>query len=347
MQYEPFSLDLRSPLSTAAGAISRRDGFLVRVERGGVVGLGEATPLPGWTESHEDCVAALAAGRRPESILGELDDAGRPSHPAARHGVELPVADAAARAVDESLAAFLADRDPPETVPVNATVGDGSVDATAEATREAVDEGFGAIKVKVGARDPDVDEARLRAVRDAAGDGVELRADANGAWDVGTAIRLIDVAADLDFAYVEQPLGASEVEAHADLRGRGVEIALDESVAALGPERIFDADAADVVVCKPMALGGPIRTLDVARRASQRGVKSVVTTTIDAVVARAGAVHVAAALPDRTACGLATGSMLADDLAPDPAPVEDGRIHVPEGPGLAGDAFAALRDPSG
>ena len=83
-----------------------------------------------------------------------------------------------------------------------------------------------------------------------------------------------------------------------------------------------------------------------ARRASQRGVESVVTTTIDAVVARTGAVHVAAALPGRTACGLATGPMLADDLAPDPAPIEDGQMCVPTGPGLAGDAFESLRDSS-
>ena len=58
------------------------------------------------------------------------------------------------------------------------------------------------------------------------------------------------------------------------------------------------------------------------------------TTTVDAVVARVGAVHVAAAIPDVPACGLATGSMLASDLAPDPAPVADGSVSVPEGPGL-------------
>jgi steroid 5-alpha reductase family enzyme len=61
MELEPFSLELRSPLSTAAGSIGRREGFLVRVEREGFVGIGEATPLPGWTESYEECADALAA----------------------------------------------------------------------------------------------------------------------------------------------------------------------------------------------------------------------------------------------------------------------------------------------
>jgi o-succinylbenzoate synthase len=345
METEPFSLDLRSPLSTASGPISRREGFLVRVERDGVVGLGEATPLPGWTESYAECEDALSGMRGPESLPSETGEAGRPRRPAARHGVELAVAAAEARAAEESLATFLSDGAPADTVAVNATVGDGSVDATAGATREAVEEGFSTVKVKVGARDPDVDATRLRAVREAAGDDVDLRADANGAWDAETARRMLDVAAELDFSYVEQPLPSADVEGHADLRGRGVGVALDESLATAGPARVLAADAADALVCKPMALGGPIRTLDVARQASERGVDVVVTTTIDAVIARVGAVHVAAALPDVPACGLATGAMLADDLAPDPAPVEGGRIRVPAGPGLAGDAFSALRQP--
>ena len=347
MRYEPFSLRLASPLDTAAGRIDRREGFLVRIDRDGVVGVGEATPLAGWTESYEACEAALAEvvsevhEQEMKTAAAELSAEARP---AARHGLELAAVDAEARAAGESLATYLAADSPATSVPVNATVGDGTVEETAAATREAIDEGYYAVKVKVGARTPDEDEERIRAVRDVAGENVELRADANGAWTASTARRMLGVAADLDFAYVEQPLPADDVSGHAELRGRGVDVALDESLAATGPDEILDAGAADVLVCKPMALGGPRRTLDVARRAARRGVDTVVTTTIDAVVARVGALHVAAALPDVRACGLATGSLLADDIGPDPAPVEGGAMSVPVAPGLAGEAFETLRE---
>ncbi|RLM88298.1 o-succinylbenzoate synthase [Halobellus sp. Atlit-38R] len=346
MRYEPFSLRLASPLDTAAGRIERRDGFLVRVERDGVDGVGEATPLPGWTESYEACDAALAevVSEAPEAeVETAAAELSAEARPAARHGLGLATVDAEARAVGESLATYLAADSPATSVPVNATVGDGTVAETAAATREAVEDGYPAVKVKVGARTPEEDEARLRAARDVAGEHVELRADANGAWTASTARRMLGVAADLDFAYVEQPLPAADIGGHAELRGRGVDVALDESLAAVGPDGILDAGAADVLVCKPMALGGPRRTLDVARRAARRGVDTVVTTTIDAVVARVGALHVAAALPDVRACGLATGSLLADDVGPDPAPVEDGAMSVPTGPGLAGETFETLR----
>ena len=342
IRYDPFGLRLSAPLATAAGRIEERRGFVVRAEHDGRRGVGEAAPLPGWTEPCDDCEAALAgvSGATDATDPVAAVDA---AAPAARHGVELAVTDARARAAGESLAAWLADGSAAESVPVNATVGDAPAAATAEATREAVDAGYGTVKLKVGARDPDADAARLRAARDAAGDGVDLRADANGAWDAETAARLVDVAADLGFAYVEQPRPATDLAGHADLRGRGVDIAADESVAAEGVDAVLDAGAADVIVCKPMALGGPVRTCEVARRAAEHGVGTVVTTTIDGVVARTAAVHVAAALPDTPACGLATGDRLATDLAADPAPVVDGRLAVPSGPGLAGAEFDRLR----
>jgi L-alanine-DL-glutamate epimerase-like enolase superfamily enzyme len=86
-----------------------------------------------------------------------------------------------------------------------------------------------------------------------------------------------------------------------------------------------------------MALGGPGRARTAARLALEAGVTPVVTTTIDGALARAVAVHVAAAIPSVPACGLATGDRLAEDLLDDdPAPVAAGQIEVPSDAGAAG-----------
>lgn len=333
----PFALDLARPLATARGEIATRRGLLVAVRRDGDRGIGEASPLPGWTEPLDACRAALDGAAATPAALDRLDDA-----PAARHGLSLALRDADARAAGRSLADALADGDPSERVPVNATVGDGAAESTASAARAAVASGFDCVKVKVGAGDLARDVERLRAVREAVGSTVALRADANGAWDRGTAARALDVFADLGLAYVEQPLAATDLAGHRDLRGRGVGVALDESVARLGVDAALDADAADVLVLKPMALGGPARTVDAARRARRAGVEPVVSTTVDAAVARAAAVHVAAAVTDVAPCGLATGDRLTRDLVPDPVSVEGGDMRVPDGPGIAGGAFDDL-----
>jgi o-succinylbenzoate synthase len=339
----PFEAPLWTPLSTAGGSIDRRRGFVVRGRVDGVAGVGEATPLPGWTESVDACRRALDLVDDLGAALsaGVLDDA-----PAARHAVSLALFDARAKAADESLARFLAGAraSVAETVPVNATVGDAGVTETADAAREAADGGYDCVKLKVGVRPVETDVERVTAARDAA-PGVDLRVDANGAWSRTEAERFAEHVASrgVSLDYVEQPLPADELGEHAALRASThLRVAVDETLASTPLEEVIEAAAADVLVLKPMALGGPARTLALAELAEEAGVESVVTTTIDAVVARTGALHVAAALGDPPACGLATGSMLARDLAADPAPVVDGRMAVPGGPGLAGDAFATL-----
>jgi o-succinylbenzoate synthase len=334
MELEAFSLELRSPLATAKGSLTHREGFLVSIEYDGHHGVGEATPLPGWTESHGECRTALA---RAADIAEELDwgiALAKTEAPAARHGLSLALAEARARRVEKPLYRNLNDDRLVRSVPVNATVGDKPLAKTVEAATAAVGEGFDALKLKVGARPVEEDIERLRAVREAVGEGVELRADANGAWTLDEAERAFDALAAVGIAYVEQPLPAEELVGHTKLRGGPVDVALDEALTEYGVDEILSELAADVLVIKPMVVGGIDRARDIATTAREVGVDPVFSTTVDAVVARTGAVHLAASLPDVRASGLATASLLAEDLSADPAPVTDGTVEVPQGKGL-------------
>ncbi|MDG5759415.1 o-succinylbenzoate synthase [Natronococcus sp. A-GB1] len=336
LEYRSFSLSLVEPLETASGAIESRDGFLVRVTRtdDDAVGYGEATPLPGWTESLADCEAALeraqtALDSDEDDVLEAVDEA-----VAARYGVSLALADLEASSESTPLYRYYSPDALVARVPVNATVGDGSTEDTVAAARDAVERGFGCCKLKVGRRSVDADVERMRRVREAVGPEIELRADANGVWDYEEALEAIEAFDDLEVSLVEQPLPAGALEGHADLRGRGVGIGLDEGLLEHGVDAICEAQAADAVVLKPMALGGLDVAQQVATWVDQLGVTPLVTTTIDGVVARAGAVHLAASLPDPPACGLATGDLLAEDLGRDPVLFENGAAVVPQAKGL-------------
>ena len=339
MEIEPFSVALDPPLGTTHGTMRERRGFLVRIEYSGIEGIGEATPLGGWTESKKECRRALD---RAATVAAELDwgvALRKLDAPAARHGLALALADARARAAETPLYHTLGSETDTassvERVPVSATIGAKTTpEETATQAREAVSAGFGCLKLAVGTHNVESDIERARAVRDAVGDGVTLRVDAGGAWTRQDARRAVDALAALGVAYIEQPLPTVDLAKTADLRNRGVDIALDESLAAHDVETVLDADAADVLVLKPMVVGGPDLTAQAARHCRAADVEPVVSTTVDAVVARTGAVHAAASIPDVGPCGLATGDRVVRDLAPDPAPVEDGAIHVPQEPGL-------------
>jgi o-succinylbenzoate synthase len=336
MDVQPFAVHLTPPLDTARGQLRERRGFLVSIEHGDQTGVGEATPLPGWTESYEECENALD---RAATLAEELDwgiALRKLDAPAARHGVALALADARAKRQEKPLYRSLGREELVETVPVNATIGTEASDPeeVASLAQDAVEAGYECLKLKVGANGVEEDIERVRAVRNAVGEGVELRADANGAWTPTEAERAFEGLAALDVAYVEQPLPTAELSAHQRLRDSPVGVALDESLAAYDVGHIIENGAADVLVLKPMVVGGPDQVVEAARQCREAGIQPVVSTTFDAVVARTAAVHAAATIPEVAACGLATADRLRTDLAADPAPVSGGQITVPQTPGV-------------
>lgn len=328
-----FDLALRTPFETSGGQIERRDGWVLRV---GIDphGLGEATPLPGFTESADACdsalssaVSALEADDTPGALLAVSD------RPAARHGVATALLDRRAKLNDRPLYRELGGEQTVPSIPVHATVGDADAERTVEKARAAYRDGFRTIKLKVGVGGLERDIERVSAVRSTLGDDVDIRVDANGAWEFQTARRAIDRLAEYHVTMMEQPLAPPALTDHRRLRGR-IPIALDESLLARSVEAVIDSEAADVLVLKPMALGGPDVARGIAVRARRAGIDTIVSNTIDAAIARTAAVHLAASLPDRSVSGLATAGLLESDVAQDPAPVSDGRMRVPDEPGL-------------
>ncbi len=201
-----------------------------------------------------------------------------------------------------------------ESIPVNVTVP--AVDP--ETAHGIVTRG-GCTTAKVKVAEPGQsladDEARLEAVRDALGPDGSVRVDANGGWDVDTAIDSIialDRAAG-GLEYAEQPCAAVEDLA----RGRrrvDVPIAADESIRrAADPYRVRDLEAADIAVLKVQPLGGVRACL---RIAEDIGLPVVVSSALETSVGIAAGIALAAALPDLPyACGLATVQLLTDDVA--------------------------------
>ncbi len=215
-----------------------------------------------------------------------------------------------------------------DRVPVNVTVPAVGPERAAEVVRAS--RGCRTAKVKVaepGQTEGD-DLARVEAVRDALGPGGRVRVDANGGWDVDTAVRLsrlLDKAAG-GLEYVEQP--CRTVEELAAVRRRvDVPVAADESIRrAEDPLRVARLGAADVAVLKVQPLRGVTSCL---RIAEDIGLPVVVSSALETSVGLAAGVALAAALPELPyACGLATTQLLTADVTAEPFAVVDGELPV-------------------
>jgi o-succinylbenzoate synthase len=215
-------------------------------------------------------------------------------------------------------------------IPVNATVPAVPAGRVPEVLAR-----FGrvdAVKVKVAERGQTLDDdaARLDAVRAALPDAA-VRVDANGGWDVPTAVEALTRLSAVGLEYAEQPVptieGLAEVRRSLQAAGTPVLIAADESVRKESdPLRVARAGAADLIVVKVAPLGGVRRALDIV---AQAGLPAVVSSALDTSVGIRAGLALAASLPELPyACGLGTVSLFESDVTLDPLVADDGVIRL-------------------
>ncbi|HYO65212.1 MAG TPA: enolase C-terminal domain-like protein [Archangium sp.] len=221
---------------------------------------------------------------------------------------------------------------------VNALLGATSPEALAEEARRAVAEGYETLKLKVAGRPLREDIARLSAVRKAVGTTIRLRVDANGAWTEPEARAALEALSDYGLELCEQPVAPENTEALARLGEHSpCPLAADESLSLPKSTQYLlnHPGTVKILVLKPMVLGGLLPTLRLAREAASRGMDAYVTSSLDGVIARAGAAHLAAALPSgRYASGLGVGDLFKDEPGNHPFRPVRGRIQLPRTPGL-------------
>lgn len=301
----PYALPFARPVETARGRFTHRRGWLVAVDdTDGRRGWGDAAPWPGFASSDESVCEAI--GRLTADGFALLHQTIDPSHPLGlrslvsalglpvevAHAVELALLDLIGQARGCAIAQLIAPGG-----------GDGDGLAAEVACHALVsdraDPTARALKLKVGARSLDDDEARLAHLRASAPPGTVLRVDAGGAYDPVTAREAMRRFARYEVALIEQPVAVGQLDELAELRALGaslgMRVAADEELASGTPiDRILEV--VDAVVLKPMFLGGLITARDHAARARAAGAEVVVTNALESAVGRAGAIHLASAV---------------------------------------------------
>jgi L-alanine-DL-glutamate epimerase-like enolase superfamily enzyme len=158
-------------------------------------------------------------------------------------------------------------------VPCYVTCGLPSMDRDqlASVAKHWVKQGFGGVKTVVGviARDrvdefPNVTEAlredahRVKAVRDAVGDEIEIAIDINCELDAAQALVLVRMCAPYDVAFVEEPVADNDPRRMADFRKHaGMRVAAGQSMGGLARFReLLEQEAVDILQPNVVNCGG-------------------------------------------------------------------------------------------
>jgi len=211
------------------------------------------------------------------------------------------------------------------SIPVNGTIPDTNDKKIIE-DLVASYPGVMTYKVKVGANLSE-DIVRLARIR-SLGRKVNIRIDVNGLWSVKEALTNLYAFYENvgPFEYVEQP--CATLDEMRELKSKihiPLKIAADEVIRkAEDPFAIDLKDAADIVMLKVQPLGGITRSLAIAEH---HGLPAVVSSALESAVGINYGAELAASLKELNFdCGLATGALMAKNVAEQP--IVDGSIAV-------------------
>lgn len=217
-----------------------------------------------------------------------------------------------------------------------ATAGEPDHQRMLDAAADAVQRGFGALKMAIGLG-ADHDVASVAAVRSHVGPQIEVYADAAGNYDVATSIRVGRELERLGVGFFEAPLPHEHVDGYAEVaRALAIPIANDVITNRYQALRYLRVGGLDVVQPDVCRMGGLTEVRRIAILADAFGVACTPHVSIGSAIHFVASFHAAAAMPNLIRHEYWMGeNPLGDTLLERPAlELEDGCVRVPDGPGL-------------
>jgi muconate cycloisomerase len=326
-----------------------RPAVIVKITAdGGTVGWGQSIPLPQWSyETLEtatvvlrDYYAPVLIGRDPTDIAGahaEMDKAVAPGFstgmPIGRAGIDLALHDLTGKLQKKSLAQLWG-KPAGGPITLSWTVNVSRLDEAAPLAAEGKKRGYRHFNIKV-APDVSFDVELAKTVRRLAPEAF-LWADANGGYDLDTAIQAARRLADAGVDVLESPLRPNRISGYQAIKKLGaLPVLMDEGV--ISPtdlEEFIKLGMLDGVAMKPARCGGLLscrRQIEICTGLNLMWLGSGLT---DPDISLAASLCLYGAYGLKKPAALNGPQFLVGDVLKKPLRTADGSAYVPEGPGL-------------
>jgi len=328
----------------------------------GTFGYGEAPHMVGHSQlgetphtvrvvlRHKLIPAILAKDPMSQEGLGMALDRAVPGNRRAKGAIVMAAYDLAGKALNTPVYNLLGGK-VRGSIPLSWSLPIVDIKTAVEEGVRMVERGWRILKVKVGRPNADEDVEMVRALREAVGDGISIRADANQAYDLKTALRVLRKMEPYRVDFMEQPVHRDDLEGMSEVaRQSGIPIMADE--AAKSPEDlavIAQKRAADYVSIYVIGPGGLTASKKMAAIAEANRMRGYVGGALESVIGASAGLHLAASSPAiDLGCEMGGQYLLHDDFGKGPLPMKEGALVVPDGPGLGLDLdeskFAKYRE---
>jgi L-alanine-DL-glutamate epimerase-like enolase superfamily enzyme len=343
-----YRLDIakKQPFRFSLGMVEQTENILVRVySSDGLYGTGEGAPLwpiTGETQSiafeSAKVLGRLWVGENPYAIEDRIAEINRfmPYNTTAKSAMDMALYDLLAKRAGLPLYALLGGEN--RSFHTDETIGLDEPRAMAQEAADIVGRGFPAIKVKLGTNRAD-DLARIQAIREAVGDEVLLRIDANQGWDPVTAVQILQDLAPYSIQYCEEPVACWNKDALRRVRDKSpIPIMADESVFDHHDAfHLASAGACDYFNIKLAKSGGIHTALKINAVAESAGMHCMVGCMTETRLGLSAAAHLVSARPNIVFADLDSAFNQQVDVVAGGITYECGRVILTDTPGHGAD----------
>ena len=296
MEYriEKRTLHFKQPAGTSRGVYTTRKIWLVHLSDGELEGVGECAPLPDLscdTMSDEVYEAKLNHFCQDLCQTGAIDEDSMRDYPSMLFGLETALLDLQNKLlIPNSKFSILFDTPfsrGEEGIPINGLVWMGNHEEMLQRLEEKLEKGFRCVKLKIGAIDFDQELDLIKHIRDRFSfHEVELRLDANGAFEYEEALYKLELLSQYNIHSIEQPIKQGQWAYMAELcRESPLPIALDEELIGVNdPEmkhHMLNIIKPRYIILKPSLHGGMLGCREWIQAANDLGIGSWITSALE------------------------------------------------------------------
>ena len=318
-------LHFKQPAGTSRGVYTERRSWFVEVSDGKAVGRGECAPLPDLScDARPDYGEVLRRFCDELERTGEIDYETMRDFPSMLFGLETALLN-----YQKGDCLFDTAFSRGEVgIPINGLVWMGNYDEMLQRMEEKLEQGFRCVKLKIGAIDFEQELDLMRRIRDRfSRREVELRLDANGAFQPDEALYKLELLSQYAVHSIEQPIRQGQWGYMAELcRESPLPIALDEELIGVNNHeqkaQLLNIIKPAYIVLKPSLHGGMAGCREWIETARQHDVGSWITSALESNVGLNAIAQFCSAVygDDMTVPqGLGTGQLFTDNI---PMPLE-------------------------
>jgi len=329
--YKKYNLNFKTPSGTSRGILKIKETWFFILKDNGRVGIGETGLFRGLSIDEVDHYENKLKWVCNHIDLGlELLRKQLYEFPSIQFGLEQAFLSLKSESSFELFpSSFTRGK---KSIPINGLIWMGNKSFMKNQIQEKLKSGFSCLKMKIGALNFDAEMELLKEIRkEFSSNEIELRVDANGAFNPKNALEKLHRLSALEIHSIEQPIQQGQVQEMAELCSKTpLPIALDEELIGVfsseQKKKLIATIAPQYIILKPSLIGGFAGSEEWINLAQQYNCGWWITSALESNVGLNAIAQFTYTLQSNLPQGLGTGGLFTNNFT-SPLEVKNGTLQ--------------------